>query len=52
MPADTVKEAAEANGVSERTLRRAMKELRIKPRQEEKQWFWELRPSAGRKDLD
>jgi hypothetical protein len=52
MPADAIKEAAEANGVSERTLRRAMKELGIRPQKDDKHWVWELPPSHARKDLD
>ena len=58
MPADAIKEAAEANGIKERTLRRAMKELGIRPQKDDKHWVWELppnasrKPNAPRKDLD
>jgi len=52
MPADAIKEAAEANRISERTLRRALKELGIRPQKEDKHWVWKLPPNAPRKDLD
>jgi hypothetical protein len=44
--ADDLLEEAEQNGISQRTLRRAKRELQIVSRKEKKlpsgEWFWEL----------
>ena len=45
LPAAQVKAAAHAAGLSERTLKRAKKHLRIKSNKEPDQWTWQLPPT-------
>jgi hypothetical protein len=41
-PQKDIKDAAEAHGHSWATIRRAQKKLGIKPKQEDRAWYWEL----------
>jgi hypothetical protein len=43
--ADTIEEAAKANGISQRTLFRAKKELNVAKNADDGKWRWEMTPS-------